>query len=328
MIKVAVPHSPYLHERINRVPSLFIQELRSRIHKHDDFEYISLGDTPEEISNSLSSGVKPDIMICIAASGLHPKITHLFKRHNIKTVLFWDDLHWLKDHAKHARHRIFRNADLLLLPYHHIFVKMKEFQKYHHKSKFFPWFAPMECFSDDTEDQLWDNRFNKIVVSGADIKQIYPLRNRLFRYARKTPDKFNILKHPGYTHRGGKPKHRHIGPMYYRYLKYFKGAVVTSGIPPLDSITEPYTICKYFEIPGCGCTPFFEPVPELELLGFKRDYHYIPITNDSVFDIPIEETGNIAKNARDFVKEHHSAQKRCDELLQHVLDLQLRGSVK
>jgi len=309
MIKVAVPHKPYLFQRVNRVPSLFIHTIRHHLDTSSDMELVEIGDTEEEIIKSLQAGEIPDVMVAIGASGMTTKTNRLLKKYGVKTILFWDDLHWFNSDGEKSRHRIFRDADVLLLPYHKTFMKMGAFKDYHHKSKLFPWFAPMECFEAKT---LWENRQPLIVVSGCTIGSIYPTRKKMLNYAGHHPEQFNILPHPGYSHEGKKLRHEIVGKAYYQYLSNFRGAFVSSGIPPVPYIEDPYPICKFFEIPGCGCTPFFEPISDLDDLGFVPDVHYIPVESEP-FSFT-RDIGSVAEWAQKFVFENHSADVRCQQL--------------
>jgi len=314
MIKIAVPHSDYLYKRTNRAPSLFIHTIRKAIQNSDDLELMDIGDEPEEMVANLRKKNIPDILIAIASSGVYPTTSPLLRRARTKVFLFWDDVHWFGERALKSRHRIFEAADVLLLPYHHVFQTMPQYEKYHHKSILFPWFAPMECFETASP---WETRTPKIVVSGANRKDVYPLRNAVSLYAEAHKKEFEILRHPGYTNLGKKAKHNIMGSVYYSYLRNYQGAVVTSGIPPVSEVTTPYPICKFFEIPGCGCTPFVEQIPDLDELGFIPNVHYVPIQKHSYHKQLVLEAScqTIASQAQEFVLQNHSAEARCKQLL-------------
>jgi len=313
MIKVAVPHPEYLKQGVMQVPSMFIQTIREYItNSCPDMELLDVGDDQEEMVKNLRSGMVPDALVAIAASGVYAQTTQFFRRHKTKVFLFWDDLHWYENKVLKARHRIFSESQVLLLPYHNNFVRIPQFKAYHHKSRLFPWFAPMECFN---YHPSWEDRKNKILLSGAFNKTVYPLRHNIFNFGKNNTE-IETLKHPGYTHRGGKRNHEIIGSAYYSYMRDFKGSVGTSGTPYSCGIKTPYPICKFFEIPGCGCTPFFDEILDLEELGFIPYTHYIPIHKGNLQTALklTEKSKSIAKNALQFILQHHSALIRAEQL--------------
>lgn len=277
-----------------------------------DMELMDIGNEPEEIAQHLRQKNIPDVMIAIGSSGVYPQTIPLLSQ--TKVFLFWDDIHWYGNSSLVSRHRIFRAADVLLLPYYEMFLKIEAYKEYYDRALEFPWFAPMECFE---SQQPWESRENKIVISGASRRDVYPLRYAVRKHAIQYPKGFDLLSHPGYTNKNQTPHHNIMGPEYYSYLRRFQGAIGTSGIPPVKEVVDPYPLCKFFEIPGCGCTPFFEQIPSLDALGFIPGEHYIPIDlrhfpkqlvlNDSC------ET--IAQKAQAFVRSYHSADIRSIQLL-------------
>ena len=297
-------------------PSVLIDTLRQAVRDDPNFVLCDIGDNRIDIERNLnnpSAENTPDVLISILASGLYPSTTTQMKRYGTKIILFWDDLHWYQECIHEARHRIFRDSDLLLLPYHHVFLDMEEYTQYHHKSQWFPWFAPNECFEDCP---AWSDRSPKILLSGASHKDIYPLRYQIYNFGRQTDNSLHILPHPGYKK---SRKHNIFGSAYYTFMKTFQGAVGTTGTP--YSVRKPYLICKFFEIAGCGCTPFFEHTEELELLGFVPGIHYVPLDSQNYKTaLHLDPTNHecIAQQAQQLVMQKHSALIRAGQTLEKV----------
>ena len=142
-----------------------------------------------------------------------------------------------------------------------------------------------------------------------------------------------------------KKKHQQIGIKFFEnVLTKYKAAFATSSKYPLR-----YLVSKYVEILGCGCLGFFEYHEELDLLGFKPYYHYIPIntittekylTKDGLQEkqINIEkmeniilkyidspEGENIRKNGYNYVSEKFTNKNRFDDLTKIITDLHSRN---
>ncbi len=242
-------------------------------------------------------------------SEVSPKI---YRERGIKTIVLMDDLH--ESAETKFRHRIsaFRDADLILVPYYTRFLKIPEYRPFWDKAVRFPWAAPAECFECRSE---WNDREDKVLLSGA-MTPMYTLR-RAIRDA--SIDLVEVLDHPGYpdtsSFRGY--SHPYTHRRYYEYCSRFKGAVATSLAAPLD-----YLISKYFEIPACGCLPFFEPHADLDLLGFVEEEHYIAIDQDNFPGefprVKDAEAEGIAARAREFVRSQHTDVIRARELIQIV----------
>ena len=312
MIKVAVPHDPYLMKNIIRVPSLFITLLQQRIKEDSELELVDIGNTLEEQKTKIKKN-PPDVLLSISASGLFRPLIPFYKRNQTKIILFWDDLHWYTPEIKKSRLFIFQSADKILLPYQDVFLTMPVYKEFHHKSVVFPWWAPMECFENTTP---WAERTPKILLSGATRKEVYPIRDLLNKYARRKRSLYDVLPHPGYVNNGKKTKHDIIGVPYYENLGSHQGALATSGTP--FGMVLPYVICKTFEVPACGCVPYIDRNPRLDALGFIPDKHYVPVNERNYPGIILKNKEHIAENARKFVLENHSAEVRATTLLQMI----------
>lgn len=92
------------------------------------------------------------------------------------------------------------------------------------------------------------------LLSGA-VSGAYPLRQRLFKDARRLP-RTDVLKHPGYHNKGS------ATPMFLRLLSGYKVAICTCSI-------YGYALRKIFEATACGCVvitnlPQDEYLPDID----------------------------------------------------------------
>jgi len=200
-----------------------------------------------------------DFIISVRGVGWNVKIP------GATTAVFWDDLHWNTEKRRRARHNLFHNADIILLPYYRNFLTIKEYQKYKSKALWCPFFVPDTALYCNTPLK---QRSQKILVSGR-CTDHYPLRQIIRKYAIEHPELFHVLEHPGYRNL----THQVVGENFYKLASSFNATVVTSAAIPLD-----YAVAKYFEMPACGCVPFMEELPDLHDLGFKSGINYIPIS--------------------------------------------------
>lgn len=107
---------------------------------------------------------------------------------------------------------------------------------------------PYPYLSEDETGKRLDERMAKIILTGADVKGIYPLREKLYSFADKSRY-IDTLKHPGYS-----GKHWNtglVGKSYMEHLSKYAFMAVTTCI-------ENYTLLKYVECAECGCVPIGE----------------------------------------------------------------------
>lgn len=107
---------------------------------------------------------------------------------------------------------------------------------------------PYPYLSEDETGKRLDERMAKIILTGADVKGIYPLREKLYSFADESKY-IDTLKHPGYS-----GKHWNtglVGKSYMEHLSKYAFMAVTTCI-------ENYTLLKYVECAECGCVPIGE----------------------------------------------------------------------
>lgn len=107
---------------------------------------------------------------------------------------------------------------------------------------------PYPYLPEDETGKRLDERMAKIILTGADVKGIYPLREKLYSFADESKY-IDTLKHPGYS-----GKHWNtglVGQAYLDHISKYAFMAVTTCI-------EDYTLLKYIECAECGCMPIGE----------------------------------------------------------------------
>lgn len=107
---------------------------------------------------------------------------------------------------------------------------------------------PYPYLSEDETGKRLDERIAKIILTGADVKGIYPLREKLYSFADESKY-IDTLKHPGYS--GKHWSTGLVGKSYMEHLSKYAFMAVTTCI-------ENYTLLKYIECAECGCVPIGE----------------------------------------------------------------------
>lgn len=277
-MKIAIPSSTYHKNFSSKLIHNFILLVRETCGRLN-IEYVDKDQ--ESFGEFTKSDQKPfDVLISMGFTALTPELSEFYRRHDIRVILFQDDIHGKDDKDLRKKIKWMQFADILLIPYYKNFLSRPEYVDCHNKAIDFPWFAPRSCFK---HDRLWNDRKNKIIVSGC-MASVYSLRRNLRELAGSIKC-IDVLDHPGYKPR--KRKHQIIGDEYYNLLSEYKCAVATSADAPLN-----YPLSKYFEIPACGCIGLFEQIEELSNFGFEKNKHYVSITKDDYR----EAIKDIAKN--------------------------------
>ena len=102
-------------------------------------------------------------------------------------------------------------------------------------------------------DNSFSKRKNKIILSGAKFKNLYPLRRRMMKgifrfFSIRLRLYTDVLPHPGYPDIGDQKKHNLIGTKYLEFLSSYKFMLVTTSI--YDSEFLKFNECAY-----AGCVP-------------------------------------------------------------------------
>lgn len=232
---------------------------------------------------------------------------------NVPVFLYHDDFHYYNYRRilpSKELEKIISNVELYFTPYLNYF-DFNLFRKHFHKSYWVPWSVPASVL-EETKFEGWDNREARAIISGMD-SFFYPLRRRIYRYSRRFPNDIILgISHPSYEKDKGI-----IGDDYYALLRRFKGAFATTGKTPIN-----FSVMKYFEIPACGCLPFFEDNIELKYLGF-RDGDNCVLINDKNFQKKIRILSSpfavqIAQNANNLIRNYHTHDNRIDYIASKI----------
>lgn len=306
-MKIAIPSSAYHKNFSSKLIHNFIVLVRETC-KQLNIEYIDKDQ--EDFNKLMESDQKPfDVLISMGFTALTPELSEFYRHHNIKVILFQDDIHGKDDKDLRKKIKWMQFADILLIPYYKNFLSRIEYSDCHHKAINFPWFAPHSCFE---YNHHWNDRQNKIIVTGC-MAPVYSLRRNL-RNLSNTIQGIDVLDHPGYKPK--RRKHHIIGNEYYKLLSEYKCAAATSADSPLN-----YPLSKYFEIPACGCIGLFEKIEELSDFGFEENKHYISITKDDYREAVndtiknFDKLENMATLCRDHIKNNHTDIHRVNQLI-------------
>lgn len=228
----------------------------------------------------------------------------------VKLVACFSDL---QDYGKSSylenMEKILDRADIILTCYWGPFKK--KWEKYLYKAKHFPYFfSPYKryCSLPFNESPI-----KKCLITGAQDAEVYPLRYMIWMNRGQMIDG---LEHPGYRRKISdiidNPNFA-LGDNYAKKINAYLMGVATS------SIFE-YVVGKYFEIPATGSLLLCNEVPDLKLLGFKPNEHYIPITKENALDTiknvikNSEAYTKIRRQGMTFVRENHSVKNRIQQI--------------
>ena len=121
-----------------------------------------------------------------------------------------------------------------------------------------------------TYDELDNSDINKripgIILTGSDIKDIYPMRYKLYNLSSEVIDS---VKHPGYS--GKHWSTGCIGDDYLKMLSRYQFMACTTCI-------EDYELLKYVECAEAGCIPIGELPSSLK--GTEAEKYFIEIPNE------------------------------------------------
>lgn len=267
----------------------------------------------------------------------------IFKSKKCKFIMWMDDLHGFpnfpkisdydenKDYSNCSDYRL-ELLDKIITPSRHYYELLNS--QYLDKTIQYN-YSLNEGWYSEIEINNFQNRENKILLSGATGSCSYPIRSQLSvisgnvmvngKYIKQntTSELEHIivpLDHPGYN-RQDKKFFSTVGINYLKTLASYKGAFFGYGKKPWN-----VNLAKIIEILMCGSIGFFEFSPlldkELGLIAFK---HYVPITDDEgklIEDVNYylkylnsEEGEQIALNGANYVREEFTSKKRINQLI-------------
>jgi len=202
-----------------------------------------------------------------------------------KRIIWQDDLHFFykkedinifQDDLTSFEHPILNQCDLILSPSPIFFKNINS--QYLNKTRFYfyaldnlnPYFQSLKPFQD---------RKNKILLSGNISHKTYPSRSYILRKMMKKNLKSNIYKrhfenlpHPNYIS-SGQCQIDKIHFKYYDILQEYKVVFIGFGRPPIN-----FLLSKIIETLYCGCLALIEKTPLLkEELGLIDGVHYVGV---------------------------------------------------
>lgn len=295
----------FVPERFSEIPNLYFKNLVNSVISFAPKGYSIESCGSNNVARKLKKGAS--IVFCPRGYGIELVAKYCNKR-NIPIISQMDDLHYHNSETKEKRHFLFSKSDVILLSYYDHFLKIKEYKAYADKAVNFPFHYPGSLELLDKNSAKED----KILLTGR-CSSSYPLRRKILKIAKKYPDKFETLQHPGYFGL----KHQIIGDNYYKFISNFKASIATSAAPPID-----YPVLKYFEIPMCNVLPIFEKIDTLKSLGFVSGKHYVEINKNklekSLINLNLSSFNDIKNNARDLILNNHMPEHRMKRFFEAI----------
>jgi hypothetical protein len=172
-------------------------------------------------------------------------------------------------------------------------------------------------YLEDQELPLYDlaQRKNKIIISGALNRDIYPIRAGIWQKSRRSPSRlfYDVLRHPGYSELGKEDRlHKYIGREYIKYLSKYKFMLVCGSRCKIE-------LLKFHECAYSGCLPVGEaPSSLLEISHIFRMPKINALTLDTLKLIlnweqqSHDEDINILRN---FLRRYRNPEKLSNQLL-------------
>jgi len=205
------------------------------------------------------------------------------------------------DLGKKVNHRckrdmitMFNRYDLIISAHD---TRMKSlYSDYSDKYVYVPWcFAPHESYM---KFKLNKDPKMQCLMVGATSSLVYPLRNKIHKYATK----HDFIK----STKGGISKKEYPGVLH----QYFCGIVDTGH----NEVIQP----KYFEIPAVGSLLLGRRTNLVDDLGLIPYKHYVPFTDEDVFDKAKDIISNssnyedIRIAGMEYVRKNHSINNRME----------------
>ena len=193
------------------------------------------------------------------------------------------------------------NCDILFANYYYLIGNYLEKEKIKQS-----YFMPHSAI-DDFNLELNDKVINKILVSGALNKDIYPLRDYLIK-DKQFRGMTEYFKHPGY-------RSKTIDCKYY-------AEEMNKYVCCFTDCAKDYLLLKFFEIPATGslllCEVNENTAPVMSELGFIDSVNCVFCNKDNILDkirYILDETNRreinlIRKKGKELILERHSVEQR------------------
>jgi len=219
----------------------------------------------------------------------------IFAAKGVKIIYYYGDLPCYGNKSCENNHRLMiEKSDLVIGTFYDYFLK--KYPKYARKYVHFPGcFYPYESYANLTLN--FDPKM-KCLLSGHTTHQYYPFRAYIARI---------VKNHTGNAQEVIIVKGRNEARFSEcpSFLNQYFCAIATSGV-------HSCIVGKYFEIPATGALLLAKRERELDMLGFKPNVHYIPITRrnvvtkvQKVLNDP-EKYAEMRHRAMEFVRKNHS----------------------
>ena len=229
---------------------------------------------------------------------------------NCQKFIFSDDLHWWRDEMRRSKLAGFAMCDMVMSPYAYLWTNFYP-ELCHSRVVWVPHAASsdfMVVFNERPE--------NSIFLSGA-INDYYPLRQQMHQLAQQHLYSIVYQSHPGYHCSHDYNNSQNIGRGFANHINRYRAGFT-------DSLKYGYVLAKYFEIPATGALLLADDTvaPQLRLLGFKENVHYLPVSSRNLEEqirfVLNEENhaqlDEIRKNGQMLVWERHKTSDRAKQI--------------
>lgn len=250
------------------------------------------------------------IIFCEAYEFLHARAADIY-RLPCRKFLFADDLHWWDDDSRQRKAVSFALCERILSTYGYAW------------SRFYPEFCGTKrvvwvphSASPDFMLPFNSASANCILLSGA-ISPYYPLRQKMKALHDAGAYSIAVHDHPGYFTGYDYDNNQSIGQGYAKTINRYRVAFT-------DSLTFQYVVAKYFEIPATGALLLADDAVSdpLRELGFIKNQHYIPLSNDDLEEKieyvlderNHEELDQIRRNGQELVWARHKTADRAQQI--------------
>ena len=268
-----------------------------------------------ELRYTNRANIPSDAKIVIAFAVPHIQwenfmVKELFKLDSSVYLIGWmadihcNDLIKVNERCRKEMITMYDRYDLIISAHD---TRMKSmYSNYLNKYVYVPWcFAPHEKYM---KFEINKSPKMQCLMVGAHGSNVYPLRNKIHKYAQKS-EIINSIK-------GGTSKENYPSLLH----EYFCGIADTGH----NEVIQP----KYFEIPAVGSLLLGRRTNLVDDLGLIPYKHYIPFTGNDVFDKAKDIISNPSKYediriaGMEYVRKNHSIKNRMEivfDLIENVI---------